>query len=183
MYKEYKNHTKKLLDLWIYRQESVCYSFAISCNGANSSSSLLRFFLSRRKGCCKAALFALLKPEILRFTQQAQTQTKLLQWIGRTVTTSKPLRKVVNDLLNQKILSKEYDGTKIVCDPFTHAENAIAVQKGKDDLLAFINQCIDEYYEDGTYDALWKKWIDASGEGEEAAAEEDTAAEDAKAAE
>ena len=90
---------------------------------------------------------------------------------------------VVNDLLNQKILSKEYDGTKIVCDPFTHAENAIAVQKGKDDLLAFINQCIDEYYEDGTYDALWKKWIDASGEGEEAAAEEDTAAEDAKAAE
>ena len=88
---------------------------------------------------------------------------------------------VVNDLLNQKILSKEYDGTKIVCDPFTHAENAIAVQKGKDDLLAFINQCIDEYYEDGTYDALWKKWIDASGEGEEAAG--DTAAEDAKAAE
>ena len=46
---------------------------------------------------------------------------------------------VVNDLLNQKILSKEYDGTKIVCDPFTHAENAIVVQKGKDDLLAFIN--------------------------------------------
>lgn len=90
---------------------------------------------------------------------------------------------VVNDLLNQKILSKEYDGTKIVCDPFTHAENAIAVQKGKDDLLAFIDQCIDEYYEDGTYDALWKKWIDASGEGEEAAAEEDIAAEDAKAAE
>ena len=51
---------------------------------------------------------------------------------------------VVNDLLNQKILSKEYDGTKIVCDPFTHAENAIAVQKGKADLLAFINQSIDE---------------------------------------
>ena len=81
---------------------------------------------------------------------------------------------VVNDLLNQKILSQEYEGTKIVCDPFTHAENAIAVQKGKDDLLAFINECIDEYYEDGTYDALWTKWIDASGEGEEAAAAEDT---------
>ena len=28
--------------------------------------------------------------------------------------------------------------------------------------------------EDGTYDALWTKWIDASGEGEEAAAAEDT---------
>ena len=40
---------------------------------------------------------------------------------------------VVNDLLNQKILSKEYEGAKIVCDPFTHAENAIAVQKGKDE--------------------------------------------------
>ena len=90
---------------------------------------------------------------------------------------------VVNDLLNQKILSQEYEGAKIVCDPFTHAENAIAVQKGKDDLLAFINECIDEYYADGTYDTLWTKWIDASGEGEEAAAEEDTAAEDAKAAE
>ena len=62
---------------------------------------------------------------------------------------------VVNDLLNQKILSQEYEGAKIVCDPFTHAENAIAVQKGKDDLLAFINECIDEYYADGTYDTLW----------------------------
>ena len=49
---------------------------------------------------------------------------------------------VVNDLLNQKILSQEYEGAKIVCDPFTHAENAIAVQKGKDDLLAFINECM-----------------------------------------
>ena len=48
-----------------------------------------------------------------------------------------------------------------------------AVQKGKDDLLAFINECIDEYYADGTYDTLWTKWIDASGEGEEAAAAED----------
>lgn len=47
---------------------------------------------------------------------------------------------MVNDLLNQKILSQEYEGAKIVCDPFTHAENAIAVQKGKDDLLAFINE-------------------------------------------
>ena len=45
---------------------------------------------------------------------------------------------------------------KYVCDPFTHAENAIAVQKGKDDLLAFINECIDEYYADGTYDTLWQ---------------------------
>ena len=80
---------------------------------------------------------------------------------------------VVNDLLNQKILSQEYEGAKIVCDPFTHAENAIAVQKGEDDLLAFINECIDEYYADGTYDTLWTKWIDASGEGEEAAAAED----------
>ena len=43
----------------------------------------------------------------------------------------------------------------------------------KDDLLAFINECIDEYYADGTYDTLWTKWIDASGEGEEAAAAED----------
>ena len=31
----------------------------------------------------------------------------------------------------------------------------------------------DEYYADGTYDTLWTKWIDASGEGEEAAAAED----------
>ena len=82
---------------------------------------------------------------------------------------------VVNDLLNQKILSQEYEGTKIVCDPFTHAENAIAVQKGKDDLLAFINECIDDYYADGTYDALWTKWIDASGDGEEAASAADAA--------
>lgn len=39
-----------------------------------------------------------------------------------------------------------------------------------------INECIDDYYADGTYDALWTKWIDASGDGEEAAsAAEDTA--------
>ena len=71
---------------------------------------------------------------------------------------------VVNDLLNQKELSKEYEGTVIVCEPFTHAENAIAVQKGKEDLLAFINSCIDDYYEDGTYDALWDKWIEGTTE-------------------
>lgn len=88
---------------------------------------------------------------------------------------------VVNDLLNQEILSQEYPGTVIVCEPFTHAENAIAVQKGKDDLLAFINQCIDEYYADGTYDELWNKWIgtteEDSTETTEAATEETTAAE------
>ena len=67
---------------------------------------------------------------------------------------------VVNDLLNQKELSKEYDGTVIVGEPFTHAENAIAVQKGKDDLLSFINQCIADYRADGTYDTLWAKWIE-----------------------
>lgn len=77
---------------------------------------------------------------------------------------------VVNDLLNQKELSKEYEGTVIVCEPFTHAENAIAVQKGKEDLLTFINECIAEYKEDGTFDELWSKWI----EGEEAAEEEAT---------
>lgn len=80
---------------------------------------------------------------------------------------------VVNDLLNQKELSKEYEGTVIVCEPFTHAENAIAVQKGKEDLLAFINECIDDYFEDGTYDELWAKWI----EGTEEVAEEETAEE------
>lgn len=67
---------------------------------------------------------------------------------------------VVNDLLNQKELSKEYKGTVIVDEPFTHAENAIAVQKGRDDLLEFINGCIDDYFEDGTYDELWNKWIE-----------------------
>ena len=67
---------------------------------------------------------------------------------------------VVNDLLNMKELAKVYEGTTIVCEPFTHAENAIAVQKGKEDLLDFINACIDEYYADGTYDELWSKWIE-----------------------
>ena len=61
-------------------------------------------------------------------------------------------------------------------EPRSYVIHAIAVQKGKDDLLAFINECIDDYYADGTYDALWTKWIDASGDGEEAAsAAEDTA--------
>lgn len=69
---------------------------------------------------------------------------------------------VVNDLLNQKELSKEYAGVKIVSEPFTHAENAIAVQKGKEDLLEFINNCIKEYKEDGTYDELWNKWIEGA---------------------
>ena len=47
-----------------------------------------------------------------------------------------------------------------------------SVQKEKM-IFAFINECIDEYYADGTYDTLWTKWIDDSGEGEEAAAAED----------
>ncbi|MGL5436166.1 MAG: transporter substrate-binding domain-containing protein [Lachnospiraceae bacterium] len=71
---------------------------------------------------------------------------------------------VVNDLLNQKELSKVYSGTVIVGEPFTQAENAIAVQKGKEDLLAFINQCIDDYYADGTYQQLWDKWIEGQNE-------------------
>lgn len=69
---------------------------------------------------------------------------------------------IVNDLLNQKELSKEYEGVTIVCEPFTHAENAIAVQKGKDDLLEFINACIKEYKTDGTYEELWNKWIEGT---------------------
>lgn len=66
---------------------------------------------------------------------------------------------VVNDLLNQQELCKTYEGLKIVCGPFTHAENAIAVQKGRDDLMKFIDACISEYYADGTFDTLWAKWI------------------------
>lgn len=67
---------------------------------------------------------------------------------------------VVNDLLNQQELNKTYSGVSIVCEPFTHAENAIAVKKGRSDLLAFIDACIDEYYADGTYKSLWSKWIE-----------------------
>lgn len=67
---------------------------------------------------------------------------------------------VVNDLLNQKELSKTYSGTVIVCEPFTQAANAVAVQKGKDDLMEFVNQCIAEYKADGTFDELWAKWIE-----------------------
>ena len=67
---------------------------------------------------------------------------------------------VVNDLLNQQELNKTYSGISIVCEPFTHAENAIAVRKGRQDLLAFIDACIDEYYADGTYQTLWAKWIE-----------------------
>ena len=32
-------------------------------------------------------------------------------------------------------------------------------QQGKSDLLACINEAIDEYYADGTYDKLYEKWI------------------------
>lgn len=67
---------------------------------------------------------------------------------------------VVNDLLNMKELAKTYSGTVIVCEPFTQAANAAAVQMGKDDLMEFVNDCIAEYKADGTFDTLWAKWIE-----------------------
>jgi ABC-type amino acid transport substrate-binding protein len=42
---------------------------------------------------------------------------------------------VVNDLLNHKELSKQYPDAVIVSDALTHESNAVAVQKGKDDLM------------------------------------------------
>jgi len=67
---------------------------------------------------------------------------------------------VVNDLLNQMELNKVYEDVEIVCDPFTQADLSIAVMKGNDGLLEFINEVIAEYKEDGTYDELYKTWIE-----------------------
>lgn len=67
---------------------------------------------------------------------------------------------VVNDLLNQMELNKAYPNQEIVCDPFTQADLSIAVKKGNDDLMDFINKAIKEYKENGTYDELYKKWIE-----------------------
>ncbi|MDC7231636.1 MAG: transporter substrate-binding domain-containing protein [Spirochaetales bacterium] len=65
----------------------------------------------------------------------------------------------VNDLLNQLEFNKTYEGLKIVGDPFTSAELGIAVQDGDAELLAFINDCLVEFTEDGTMDELYAKWI------------------------
>lgn len=66
---------------------------------------------------------------------------------------------VVNDLLNQKEINKTNDKVEIVSDPFTNADLSIAVAKGNDDLMDFVNQTIAEYQQDGTYDKLFDKWI------------------------
>ncbi|MDC7240427.1 MAG: transporter substrate-binding domain-containing protein [Spirochaetales bacterium] len=65
----------------------------------------------------------------------------------------------VNDLLNQLEFNKTTDKLKIVGEPFTSAELGIAVQDGDAELLAFINDCLVEFTEDGTMDALYQKWI------------------------
>lgn len=66
---------------------------------------------------------------------------------------------VVNDLLNQLELCKTHPGVEIIGEPFTHADLAIAVKKGNDDLMDFINKAIAEYAADGTKEALTDKWL------------------------
>lgn len=66
---------------------------------------------------------------------------------------------VVNDLLNQKEINKTNDKVEIVSDPFTNADLSIAVAKGNDDLMDFVNTIIADYQQDGTYDKLFDKWI------------------------
>jgi ABC-type amino acid transport substrate-binding protein len=65
----------------------------------------------------------------------------------------------VNDLLNQLEFNKAKKGLKIVGEPFTSAELGIAVKDGDAELLAFINECLDEFSANGTMDELYSKWI------------------------
>jgi len=65
----------------------------------------------------------------------------------------------VNDLLNQLEFNKTKKGLKIVGKPFTSAELGIAVRDGDAELLAFINDCLDEFKADGTMEKLYTKWI------------------------
>ncbi|MGX6978606.1 ABC transporter substrate-binding protein [Vagococcus elongatus] len=67
---------------------------------------------------------------------------------------------VVNDLLNQMELNKTFLEQEIITEPFTEADLSIAVKKGNEDLLKLINDLIKEYKEDGTYEELYKKWIE-----------------------
>jgi len=67
---------------------------------------------------------------------------------------------VVNDLLNQLELNKTYTQQEVVGEPFTEANLSIAVKKGNDDFMEYINKTISEYKTDGTYDELYKKWIE-----------------------
>jgi ABC-type amino acid transport substrate-binding protein len=66
---------------------------------------------------------------------------------------------VVNDLLNQLELNKVTPEVEIVTKPFTSANLAIAIKKGNDDLLSLVNQLITEYKADGSYAALYEKWL------------------------
>lgn len=66
---------------------------------------------------------------------------------------------VVNDLLNQMELNKLFPGQEIITVPITEANLSIAVKKGGDDLMAFINETIKEYKENGQYEELYAKWI------------------------
>jgi ABC-type amino acid transport substrate-binding protein len=66
---------------------------------------------------------------------------------------------VVNDLLNQLEMNKTIPQVEIVTEPFTHANLSIAVKKGNEDLMDFVNKTIAEYKSDSTYDKLYKKWL------------------------
>jgi ABC-type amino acid transport substrate-binding protein len=67
---------------------------------------------------------------------------------------------VVNDLLNQLELNKVTPEVEIVTKPFTSANLAIAIKKGNEDLMAMVNDLIAAYKADGTYEALYEKWLD-----------------------
>lgn len=66
---------------------------------------------------------------------------------------------VVNDLLNQLELNKVTPEVEIATAPFTHANLAIAVKKGNEALMDFVNETIATYKTDGSYDALYDKWL------------------------
>ena len=44
---------------------------------------------------------------------------------------------------------------KLVGDPFTEEPYGIGLKKGDDDFRSFINDVLEESYDDGSYEAAW----------------------------
>ncbi|MEF9959344.1 MAG: basic amino acid ABC transporter substrate-binding protein [Niameybacter sp.] len=66
---------------------------------------------------------------------------------------------VVLDAEPAKRILANYEGVKVVEAPFIEEVYAIAVKKGNAELLATINEVLQEIQEDGTYDALYTQYF------------------------
>ena len=53
--------------------------------------------------------------------------------------------------------------TEVVGDPFTEEPYGVAIRKGREDLVRFVNAVLEQVREDGTWAEIYRKWLSELG--------------------